>query len=653
MSVHLWAERYIGFGWQVVPLVPGQKRVNIDGWKKLKFTTDMFQMEDNIGIKSIDGLIIVDIDCEEAVKCADAFLPPTGAIYGRKSKPKSKRLYYCEGLTKIIALKDRKDDTTLIELRVNHQDMAPPSVHPSGEKLEWYGNITTPATVEIDQIKRAVKMVATASLMIRYYNPPGARHNWMLAFAGSCKRFGFDENETLNLVNCIAKIAGDPNVNDRLTEVKSTYARADDDPVMGVRSFQEECNEPKLSESLRKIWLDNLDKFKENKKGVIIPNDQDNIRLALRKLEAEFTFDRFARKQYVTYEKKKTVLEDEPIIRLWLEIDQRYRFRPGKLFFFDVVKDLAQQTSYHPVVDYLQSLEWDGTSRIEEWLINAAGVRDDEYIRNISKIVLVAAVRRIMKPGCKFDEMLVLESNTQGLEKSSMLQALCPKEEWFSDNLPLNVDSKQVIERTAGKWIIEAADLSGMRSSQVEGLKAMLSRQVDGPVRMAYAHVAREQPRQFVIIGTTNSYNYLTDPTGNRRFWPVRCGEKCDVKWVAENRDQLWAEAFVEEQKGSSIRLPEGLWGHAAIQQRRRTVEDPWEEILSAKYTDQYYRLPLNEVWGVLQVPLDRRDRTSAHRLAAIMQKLGFNKKTARVDGKPMKCWVKGETPTIPGEGNG
>jgi predicted P-loop ATPase len=51
----------------------------------------------------------------------------------------------------------------------------------------------------------------------------------------------------------------------------------------------------------------------------------------------------------------------------------------------------------------------------------------------------------------------------------------------------------------------------------------VLSRQVDGPVRLAYQRTSTEVPRQFVAIGTTNRVTeYLKDSTGNRRFWPVK-----------------------------------------------------------------------------------------------------------------------------------
>ena len=159
-------------------------------------------------------------------------------------------------------------------------------------------------------------------------------------------------------------------------------------------------------------------------------------------------------------------------------------------------------------------------------------------------LTLIAAVRRVRTPGCKFDELLVLES-PQGLLKSSALRVLSVEESWFSDDLPLNSDGKRAIESLAGRWIVEAAELNGLRRSDIEHLKSFLSRQVDR-ARMSYDRLVTAAPRQCVFIGTTNSTTYLRDGTGNRRFWPVRVG-RFDIEALRRDRDQLWAEAAARE----------------------------------------------------------------------------------------------------------
>jgi predicted P-loop ATPase len=253
-----------------------------------------------------------------------------------------------------------------------------------------------------------------------------------------------------------------------------------------------------------------------------------------------------------------------------------------------------------------------------------------------------------MVPGCKYDEMLVLESG-QGMNKSSALRALCPNPEWFSDDLPLNVDSRQIIERTLGKWIIEAGDLTGHRKADRDHLKSMLSRGTDGPARMAYAHFPVERARQFIIIGTTNDASYLADMTGARRFWPVLIKE-FDVEKITDQRDQLWAEAKHFEGLGESIRLSRELWEDAAGEQEKRRDADAWEDAISEHLTllrpkgSGRLQVTTEKIWDCLNLSMAQRDRPSSLRIAGIMQRFGFERHKIK-DGGILKAGYKKDQP--------
>jgi predicted P-loop ATPase len=209
----------------------------------------------------------------------------------------------------------------------------------------------------------------------------------------------------------------------------------------------------------------------------------------------------------------------------------------------------AKQEPKKSVRDYLDALVWDHKARIERWLIDYAGASDTPYVRAVSRVILVAAVRRVRQPGCKFDELLILEG-PQGVGKSSALRALAGNDDWFTDDLPL--DGRALVEATAGKWIVEAGELNDATGG-MEPFKACLSRQVD-EVRLPYERERTRVPRAFVIVGTTGTPNFLSDATGNRRFWPVHVA--CfDLERLRADRDQLWAEAVVAEAAGASIRF--------------------------------------------------------------------------------------------------
>jgi predicted P-loop ATPase len=253
--------------------------------------------------------------------------------------------------------------------------------------------------------------------------------------------------------------------------------------------------------------------------------------------------------------------------------------------------------------------------------------------------MLVAAVRRIRKPGCKFDEMLVLESD-QGTDKSSALKALAVNESWFSDDMPLNVTGKEVIERQRGRWIIECAELKGMRKGDLEHIKAFLSRQTDR-ARLSYDRLTTEVPRQSVFFGTTNSSKYLRDVTGGRRFWPVAV-TKFDLAALTHDRDQLWAEAVAREAKGESIRLDPLLYDAAAVEQKARSVDDPFREQLEHVLDGHTGKLLNADAWEIVGVPIGQRTQEHNARMGEAMKSLGWERTEARIEGRKRNVYARG-----------
>jgi hypothetical protein len=379
--------------------------------------------------------------------------------------------------------------------------------------------------------------------------------------------------------------------------------------------------------------------FQRNDKNVVLPT-QANIRLALHKLGVQVRHNVFADRLYCSGMGLGPELGDAEMESLLLEAEERFALHVGKERWFMVVAKTARANGFHPVRDYLDSLTWDETPRVDAWLSRYLGADDSEYTRAVGRIVLVAACRRVRQPGCKFDEMMVLES-AQGLGKSTALQALCPQPEWFSDDLPLNAESKVVIERLQGRWIVEAAELKGMRRGDVEHLKSLLSRQEDR-ARLAYGRFPSSVPRQCVIVGTTNSDKYLRDATGNRRFWPVRVG-RVELRQLRADRDQLWAEAAHHEALGASIRLAPELWALAGVEQEERAVEDPFAAHLADVLGDMAGKIRARDVWTIVGVSVDRRTQEDNERLGTAMRRLGWERVRARFGGpSPEIAYVRG-----------
>lgn len=213
----------------------------------------------------------------------------------------------------------------------------------------------------------------------------------------------------------------------------------------------------------------------------------------------------------------------------------------------------ADANAFNPVIDYLESLPaWDGVHRVDTLLIDYLGAEDNIFTREATAKILLAAVRRVYEPGCKFDNMLIL-SGAQGIGKSTLLEKLGGK--YFNDNLTFDdMRSKDAAEKLQGYWIIEIGELKGMRKMDVESVKSFISRRED-IFRGAYGHHTERYPRQCVIFGTVNNVSgYLKDITGNRRFWPIELsGEAAGRRpWEIseDDRAQIWAEVLKRYKTG-------------------------------------------------------------------------------------------------------
>jgi predicted P-loop ATPase len=253
------------------------------------------------------------------------------------------------------------------------------------------------------------------------------------------------------------------------------------------------------------------------------------------------------------------------------------RVDPGKDNVQEAVDSACEANHFDPVRDYVDGVQWDGRPRVDRWLIDYMGAADNEFNRAVGRLALIAAVRRVRKPGTKFDQVIVLEG-LQGGGKSTAIEIMASKEN-FSDQTILGLNDERLQERMRGVWLYEIADLSGMRKADVDQVKAQLSR-VEDRARGAFERSVNHAPRRCVFFATTNEGTYLKSQTGDRRFWPVAV-QRVALDALSRARDQLWAEAAHLEAQGASIELPEHLWAVAGGEQARRQEQDPWDDLLA------------------------------------------------------------------------
>ena len=367
-----------------------------------------------------------------------------------------------------------------------------------------------------------------------------------------------------------------------------------------------------------------------------------NTQTAITRLGANCSMNLFKHRMFIEGEAIQShqgELSDKLSLLMRDLVNKRYGFDPGSELTRDAIYQLCIENAFDPIIEYLNSLVWDGQERLDHWLIRYAGAEDSDYVRAVSSMVLIAAVRRARQPGVKFDTILVLEG-PQGSGKSSLIKIMAG-EEYFSDQDLLALEARAQMEALEGVWLFEIGELAGMRHTDVNKVKAFASRAVDR-CRPAYGRFSEARPRRGILIGTTNDDAYLKDETGNRRFWPVSTSD-IDTEAISLNRDQLWAEAAHREAKGRSITLPQELWGVAAVEQGKRVEPDAWTDVLSNLPTSISNGREVvasgNIIENVLRIPPANIQPYHYRRLAKVMITLGWKgPETVTVDdGKKLK----------------
>ena len=308
---------------------------------------------------------------------------------------------------------------------------------------------------------------------------------------------------------------------------------------------------------------------------------------------------------------------------------------------------VSQRELIHPVREYLAALAWDGRPRVDTFFPAYCGTADGPYSRGVARLLFLAAVARVFRPGAKVDTMPILEG-PQGAGKSSLLAALAGAK-WFADT-PLMLGDKDAYQALRGVWIYELAELAAFKGRDATRIKSFASSPTDH-YRPSYEPRARSVPRQCVFVGTTNERDYLTDATGTHRFWPITIA-RADVDAVARDRDQLWAEARVRFEAGEPWWPTRELDALGVDAQEDRFEGDPWEEPIRRWLENpmrievdtghQRHEERLDPAEGItmadvlahaVHVPVERHDKASQARAAQVMHRAGWHRGPMRREG--------------------
>lgn len=275
----------------------------------------------------------------------------------------------------------------------------------------------------------------------------------------------------------------------------------------------------------------------------------------------------------------------------------------------DAIEQVSSDNAFHPIKLYLESLTWDGVPRIDTFLVDYMGAEDNAYTREAFRKMLLAAVTRIYEPGRKFDTALVFYSE-QGVGKSTLIQRL--SKGWFNDSLT-SLSGKESYEAIQFAWLVELAELSALRKSDVEAVKNFISKRED-TYRGAYARRVKTHKRQCVFFGSTNDDEFLKDATGNRRFFPVEVKRTRKTRLIFEPEfdaivDQLWAEAMEGYMLGEALTLSDEAEAIAGGTREEFTERTPIQGLIE-EYLDRLF-------------PADYEDRFLAQRLDFLNGDLG------------------------------
>jgi putative DNA primase/helicase len=299
----------------------------------------------------------------------------------------------------------------------------------------------------------------------------------------------------------------------------------------------------------------------------------------------------------------------------------------------------AKQNSFNPATDYLDACadKWDRKARLNDWLVDHLGAERSVYSCAVASMWLISAVARAYEPGAKVDHVLILEGLT-GIGKTTALEILFGND-WFLPELP-DLRDKDAMHALAGCMCALVDEMTALRSAaSVERAKSFFTRRID-VYRPPYGRDVVRRQRTCVFAATTNLDAYLTDETGNRRYWPVRCAKNVDQQKLRDVRDQLWGEAVARYRQGEQWHPTQDLAPVFREEQEARYVADDWETQLTP-YVLRGEHPTTKEC--LLALGLEPKDWSKDHqmRVGRCLRRLGFERRRVRLQGLQNWRWFK------------
>lgn len=331
-----------------------------------------------------------------------------------------------------------------------------------------------------------------------------------------------------------------------------------------------------------------------------------------------------------------------------LEIDEiqlalalRYNMEMRENHAIKIVSALARDNAYHPVEEYLLSIEarYPGANpaTLDEIAPSYFGTSDPLH-RCFLRKTMIAAVARALEPGCKVDTVLILQG-AQGVGKSSFFRRLMPTPDWFDDSLGDASDKDERLKLHKA-WVLEWGELERLFSKRDDSrMKAFISTQVDN-LRPPYGRGVKAYERRSIFVGSTNKDEFLQDETGNRRWWVVPVDRPVPLARLDNERDLLWAAAIAAYRKGERWELPPEMRELAAAAAAAYAVSDPWAEAVLS-FCEFKAEVQIHEILGeALKLEYNQQNRAAQHRVGAILKQAQWISRRGWINGKRPRIWL-------------
>jgi predicted P-loop ATPase len=374
--------------------------------------------------------------------------------------------------------------------------------------------------------------------------------------------------------------------------------------------------------------------------GTPDPQNADNVAVFLRLIGAELQFNDWKQRSEIRWRDGEWALfTDMELNRLRaIASQEEHSFRPSKEFFKDMLSDLARQNVVDPVLDYIDSIKWDGVCRLNIWLSATCGVPCDLYHQYAGRNLIGGMVKRARKPGSKHDEVLVLLGE-EGQGKSAVFKILAHKREWFTDSILFDQSPQNLFPQFAGKWVAELSELDAMATREISAIKRFF-RQESDDFTAKYAAHAEDRPRRIVFAGTSNDDAPLRSATGNRCFLPVRVNQPINLDWLRQNVDQLIAEAAALEARGETFAIPPEVWAPAKVRQedaRAVSAVETQLEAWFASWGDDVFITKESLEYGLTAAKFNPNDKL----IPIVLRKLRFERDRVSFEKEKISIWVR------------